>query len=194
LVDPFAIIRIEDKDGNVIEQNIPERREVLNKETAYLMTTMLEDNINGGTGIRVRNFLQYHFPAAGKTGTTNDYGDAWFVGFTPHFSAATWVGFDDHRIKFTTADGQGGRAAAPIFARFMKSVYEDSTLAYPVELFTQPETVVLDTICVETKKKAQEWCPETMTELFNSKYPLALCDKHTGPFRNEGDRKRRIDW
>ncbi|HEY5615833.1 MAG TPA: PBP1A family penicillin-binding protein [Bacteroidota bacterium] len=194
LVDPFAIIRIEDKDGNVIEQNIPERREVLNKETAYLMTTMLEDNINGGTGIRVRNFLQYHFPAAGKTGTTNDYGDAWFVGFTPHFSAATWVGFDDHRIKFTTADGQGGRAAAPIFARFMKSVYEDSTLAYPVELFTQPETVVLDTICVGTKKKAQEWCPETTTELFNSKYPLALCDKHTGPFQNEGDRKRRIDW
>lgn len=194
LVEPLAIVRIEDKDGNVIEENTTERREVLNKETAFLVTNILEDAVNSGTGTRVRSFLPYHFPVAGKTGTTNDYGDAWFVGFTPHLSAATWVGFDDHRIKFTTSDGQGGRAAAPIFARFMKSVYEDPALAYPIELFPQPETVVTDTICVETKKKAQEWCPEKTSELFNVKYPLALCDKHTGPFWNEGDRRRRIDW
>lgn len=193
-VDPYGIIRIEDKDGNVIEQTVPEKSEVLSKETAYLMTNLLEDAVNDGTGIRVRNFLLYHFPAAGKTGTTNDYGDAWFVGFTPHLAAAAWVGFDDHRIKFTTSDGQGGRAAAPIFGRFMKSVYEDSTLGLPVELFTQPEGVITDTICVETKKKAQEWCPEKTTELFNAKYPIALCDKHTSANWREGEEKRRINW
>lgn len=193
-VDPFGIIRIEDKDGNVIEQTVPEKSEVLSKETAYLMTNLLEDAVNDGTGIRVRNFLLYHFPAAGKTGTTNDYGDAWFVGFTPHLAAAAWVGFDDHRIKFTTSDGQGGRAAAPIFGRFMKSVYEDSTLGLPVELFPQPEGVITDTICVETKKKAQEWCPEKTTELFNAKYPIALCDKHTSANWRESEEKRRITW
>lgn len=194
-VEPFAIIRIEDKDGNVIEQNVSEKSEVLSKETAYLMTNMMEDAVNDGTGLRVRNFLPYHFPAAGKTGTTNDYGDAWFVGFTPHLAAGVWVGFDDHRMKFTTADGQGGRAAAPIFGRSMKYAYEDSTLALPIELFTQPEGIITDTICVDTKKKAREWCPEKTTELFNAKYPIALCDKHTSPDWNEAnDRKHRINW
>ncbi|MGH2567173.1 MAG: penicillin-binding transpeptidase domain-containing protein, partial [Bacteroidota bacterium] len=194
-VEPFAVIRIEDKDGNVIEQNIPEKSEVLSKETAYLMTNMLEDAVNDGSGVRVRNFLPFHFPAAGKTGTTNDYGDAWFVGFTPHLAAGAWVGFDDHRVKFSNADGQGGRAAAPIFGRFMKYVYEDSTLALPIELFTQPEGVVADTICVDSKKRARPWCSETTTELFNAKYPLGLCEKHTGPGRNEvDDRRRRINW
>ncbi len=194
-VEPFAIIRIEDKDGNVIEETVPEKSEVLSKETAYLMTNLMEDAVNGGTGVRVRSFLPYHFPAAGKTGTTNDYGDAWFVGFTPHLAAGAWVGFDDYRIKFTTADGQGGRAAAPIFGRFMKYTYEDSTIALPLELFTQPEGIVTDTICAETKKKAQEWCPEKTTELFIAKYPLGLCDKHTSANWNESaDRKRRINW
>ncbi len=193
-VEPFGIIRIEDKDGNVIEQHVPEKSEVLSRETAYLMTNLLEDAVNDGTGIRVRNFLPFHFPAAGKTGTTNDYGDAWFVGYTPHLAAGAWVGFDDHRIKFTTSDGQGGRAAAPIFGRFMKAVYEDSTLGLPVELFTQPEGVITDTICVETKRKAQEWCPEKTTELFNAKYPLALCEKHSSPHWREGEEKRRMNW
>jgi penicillin-binding protein 1A len=193
-VEPFGIIRIEDKDGNLIEQHVPDKSEVLSRETAYLMTNVLEDAVNDGTGIRVRNFLPYHFPAAGKTGTTNDFGDAWFVGFTPHLAAGAWVGFDDHRVKFTTADGQGGRAAAPIFGRFMKYVYEDSTLALPIELFTQPEGVVTDTICVETKKKALEWCPEKTTELFNAKYPVALCDKHTSSNWKESDQQRKINW
>lgn len=194
-VEPFAIIRIEDKDGNVIEQSVPDKSEVLSKETAYLMTSMMEDAVNEGSGSNVRKYFLRQYPAAGKTGTTNDFGDAWFVGFTPHIAAGMWVGFDDHRIKFATADGQGGRAAAPIFGRFMKSVYEDSTLALPIELFTQPEGVIIDTICVDTKKKALEWCPEKMTELINAKYPLARCDKHTSADWNaSNERKRRINW
>ncbi len=89
-VQPTEILRIEDKDGNVIEETSPERREVLSKETAFLMTSMLEDVVDRGTGMRVRDF--FHYPAAGKTGTTQDFADAWFVGFTPQLAAGVWVG------------------------------------------------------------------------------------------------------
>ncbi|MBI2427267.1 MAG: hypothetical protein HYV29_00440 [Ignavibacteriales bacterium] len=88
-VEPNSILKIEDKDGNIIEENIPERREVLSKETAYIMTNMMEDVVNKGSGTRIRNF--FHYPAGGKTGTTQDYTDAWFVGFTPQLAAGVWV-------------------------------------------------------------------------------------------------------
>ncbi len=196
-VPPFPVIRIEDKDGNVLEQNSPERREVLSKETAYIMTDLLRGVVNGGTATRaIRTF--YNGPAAGKTGTTNDFGDAWFVGFTPRIVAAIWVGFDDGRIKFRSADGQGGRAAAPVWGRFMKYVYEDPDIDMPLERFIQPEGVATDTICVETKKKATPYCPETTTEIFNAKYPLSVCEKHASPAWNQGEgeiRKRsKISW
>ena len=142
LVEPIAILKIEDKDGNVIEENFPEKREVLSKETAYLMTNLMEGGVNeeGGTGRVIRSF--FALPAAGKTGTTNDYGDAWFIGFTPQLVAGAWVGFDDHMIKFGSADGQGGRAAAPIFGRFMQYAYEDPEIHLPLEYFRQPEGIV----------------------------------------------------
>jgi len=197
LVSPIAILRIEDKDGNVIEQNTPEKSEVLSKETAYIMTDLMKGVVNSGTGYRgVRAF--YTGPAAGKTGTTNDYGDAWFVGFTPHIVAGAWVGFDDNRIKFRSSEGQGGRAAAPVWARFMQYTYEDPSIALPFESFNQPDGVIDDTICVETKKKAREWCPEKTTEIFNAKYPIGLCDKHTSLQWNEGEadprRRSKITW
>ncbi|MEP0821442.1 MAG: PBP1A family penicillin-binding protein [Ignavibacterium sp.] len=193
LVEPIAILRIEDKDGNVIEQNFPEKREALNRETAYIMTDLLEGVVNEGTARRVRGY--YHYPAAGKTGTTNDYGDAWFVGFTPQLSAGVWVGFDDNRIKFGYAEGQGGRAAAPIWARFMKYTYEDPDIGMKLEYFQRPDGVVTDTICVETKKKAREWCPNKVEEIFNAKYPLSLCDKHTSIHWNEEQQTpSKIHW
>ncbi len=193
LVDPVSILRIEDKDGNILEQNFPSKREVLSKETAYLITDILEDAVNGGTGIRVRYY--FHLPAAGKTGTTNDYGDAWFVGFTPHLSAAVWVGFDDNRIKFRSADGQGGRAAAPIFGRFMREAYDDPDVGFQVTDFRRPDGIVTDTICVDTKKKAREFCPNKTTEIFNAKYPIGLCDKHTSPlWKEEQEKPSKISW
>ncbi len=172
LVDPIAILRIEDKDGNVIEEDVPEKREVLSKETAYLMTNLMEGGVNeeGGTGVSVRRY--FSLPAAGKTGTTNDYGDAWFEGFTPHLAAGIWVGFDDNRIKFGSADGQGGRAAAPIFGRFMRDTYEDPDIGLQLDYFRQPDGIITDTICVLTKKKATPFCPQDTTEIFNVKYPL----------------------
>lgn len=186
-VEPISILKIEDKDGNIIEENQPNKKEVLSKETAYLMTSMLEGNVNvDGTGQRVRNY--YALPAAGKTGTTQEYADAWFIGFTPRLTAGVWVGFDDKSIHFTTDDGQGGHAAAPIWGRFMKYVYDDRTIGMPLQYFVQPDGVEQDTICVETKKLATPFCPERTTEIFNKKYLPGKCQKHTSRNSNEGEK------
>jgi len=194
LVEPISILRIEDKDGNVIEDDTPEKREALNKETAYLMTNLMEGAVNdeGGTGRIVRSY--FSLPAAGKTGTTQDFGDAWFVGFTPQLAAGVWVGFDDSRVKFGSADGQGGRAAAPIFGIFLRHTYEDPQIGLQPDYFHQPDGIVTDTICVETKKKARPWCPEKTTEIFNAKYPIGLCDLHTSPFWRDEKNPNKISW
>lgn len=175
-VEPNSIVKIEDKDGNIVEENFPERREVLSRETAYILTNMMEDAVNFGSGQRVRNY--FHYPAAGKTGTTQDYADAWFVGFTPQLAAGVWVGFDDQAVTFNSADGQGGRAAAPLFGRFMKYVYEDKSIPVTQPYFKIPNGIERDTICADTKKLATEFCPVKITEIFNSKYPPAHCDMH----------------
>jgi len=177
-VDPNAILRIEDKDGNIIEEARPQMREVLSKETAYIMANMLQDVLEpGGTGIRVRSY--FHYPAAGKTGTTQEFADAWFIGFTPQLVAGVWVGFDEKMVHFTTWDGQGGRAAAPIWGRFMKYVYEDQNIGMPLEYFDRPDGVVEETICLETKKVATEFCPNKGMEIFNASYLPGKCPKHT---------------
>src|ERR1041385_5770073 len=172
-VEPGSILRIEDKDGNVLEENQPNKREVLSPETAYLMTSMMKDNVNGGTGARVR--LYYAGPAAGKTGTTQEFADAWFIGFTPNLTAGVWVGFDNKTVHFTNADGQGGRAAAPIWGRFMKYVYEDKEIGMAPAEFVQPDGIEVDTICTDTKKIATPFCPERTVEYFNKKYPPGKC-------------------
>jgi penicillin-binding protein 1A len=188
-VEPISILRIEDKDGNLIADFTPDRREVLSKETAFLMTSMLEDVINGGTGLGVRNFFNY--PAAAKTGTTQDFADAWFVGYTPHITAGAWVGFDDQRVKFYGwSDGQGARAAMPIWARFMKYVYEDREIGMPVEYFERPEGIIEEVICNDTRMLATEFCPSRSVEVFNRLYVPPTCDEHT-TLRREDDRQRR---
>lgn len=189
-VEPDAILRIEDKDGNIVEESLPGMREVLSKETAYIMTSILQDVVDRpyGTGIRVRNY--FHLPAAGKTGTTQEFADAWFIGFTPQIVAGTWVGFDEKLVHFTDWDGQGGRAAAPIWGRFMKYVYEDPNIAMPLEYFGRPEGVVEETVCLDTKKLATEFCPNRVTEIFNSKYLPGKCPKHTSLHWQEGEEAR----
>jgi penicillin-binding protein 1A len=185
-VAPYAIVRIEDKDGNIIEENTPMRREVFSDQTAFIMTSMLEGVVNGGTGSHVRDFFQ--LPAAGKTGTTTEFADAWFVGYTPQIAASVWVGFDNKSVHFKTWDGQGGRAAAPIWGRFMRYVYDDPTIAMPLEYFEKPAKVYADTICTETKKLATPFCPEKMIEYFTDQTRPAACDKHKTSKWKEGDR------
>jgi penicillin-binding protein 1A len=184
-VEPNSILKIEDKDGNLIEENTPFQREVLSEETAFIMTTMLEGVVNGGTGAHVRDYFQ--LPAAGKTGTTTEFADAWFVGYTPQISAGVWVGFDNKTVHFTTWDGQGGRAAAPIWGRFMKYVYDDPNIGMPLAYFQKPPKVLEETICTDTKKLATEYCPHTMTEYFTEKTLPGKCDKHTSARWKEGE-------
>lgn len=176
-VEPISILKIEDQDGNVVEETKSPMREVLSKETAYIMTNLLEDAVNGGTGVRVRNF--FHLPAAGKTGTTQEFADAWFIGFTPQITAGVWVGFDNKSVHFTNWDGQGGRAAAPIWGRFMHSVYDDQSIGMPLQYFIQPEGIIRDTVCAETKKLATEYCSILTEEIFNKMYLPPACDLHS---------------
>lgn len=120
---PYAVLRVEDRAGKILYKAKPEYESVLEPRIAHMMTSAMEDVVNAGTAIRIRSM--FHYPAAGKTGTTQNFADAWFMGYTPHFTAGVWVGFDDKRVSFTGADGQGGRAAAPIWGLFMKRVYEE---------------------------------------------------------------------
>ncbi len=192
-VEPMSILRIEDKNGTVLEDNEPVRREVLSPETAYLMTDMLEGNVNGGTGAKVRSYFVR--PAAGKTGTTQDYGDAWFIGFTPQLTAGVWVGFDHKMVHFTNADiGQGGHAAAPIWGRFMKAVYDDQSIGLPLEYFNMPDGVERDTICTETKQIATPYCPDREVEVFNKKYRPGTCTKHTSWNWHDNEGKNAIHF
>ncbi|MER3523288.1 MAG: penicillin-binding protein [Ignavibacteria bacterium] len=185
LVEPISILRIEDKNGNVIEENTPTKREVLSDETAFIMTSMLQGVVDEGTAMRVRNF--FHLPAAGKTGTTNEYADAWFIGYTPHLVAGVWVGFDNKSVHFNNADGQGGRAAAPIWGRFMKYVYADKSIGFPLEYFARPAGVMQDSICVLTKQLAREFCPQKSVEYFTEKMRPDSCAVHLSPHWKESD-------
>jgi len=119
---PFSILRVEDRNGKVIYRAKPEFEYVFDPKIAQMMTSCLTAVVDNGTASSIRHWLNY--PAAGKTGTTQSYADAWFVGYTPQYAAGVWVGFDDKRITFTSANGQGGRAAAPIWGRFMKYAYQ----------------------------------------------------------------------
>ncbi|PLX23554.1 MAG: penicillin-binding protein [Ignavibacteria bacterium] len=174
---PFGILRIEDRDGRVIENNTSEIREVLSKETAFIMTSMLKSVMNGGTGSGTRRW--FHGPAGGKTGTTQDYADAWFIGFTPNLVAGVWTGFDDRRITFTGSYGQGSVAAAPIWGRFMKYVYTDKRIPLKIRDFVMPEGVTQEKICVESQNLANPFCPHTVVEFINSKYFPGYCTVHT---------------
>ncbi len=114
-MDPIAVKYITDSKGNILENNEPIGVEVISPQTAYLVTSMLEDVVQHGTGWRAKALKR---PVAGKTGTTNDYKDAWFLGYTPELAAGVWVGFDD--LRQLGDQETGSRAAAPIWVSFMK--------------------------------------------------------------------------
>lgn len=139
-VAPLFVTRIEDSDGNVISTFAPQMEEVISASSTYKMLVMLRAVINEGTGGRVR---RYGITAdmGGKTGTTNDNSDAWFMGFTPSLVSGCWVGWDERDIHFGRMTyGQGAAAALPIWAMYMKKVYDDPTLGYDQqERFKLPE-------------------------------------------------------
>lgn len=127
---PMLVTRIEDNEGNELASFAPRMNEALNTKVAYQMLHMLQGVINSGTG-RALRYGDYQFTGeiGGKTGTTNNNSDGWFIGFTPKIVCACWVGGDDRDIHFgSMAFGQGAKAALPIWGKFMKQVYADSRL------------------------------------------------------------------
>ncbi len=195
-VDPISILRIEDRNGILIDEFAPQYTEAISPQTAAVITSMLQDVINFGTGMGVRKYFQ--FPAAGKTGTTQNYSDAWFVGFTPQLVAGVWVGFDDHRVKFTNWYGQGARAALPIWAMFMEDAYKE--LNIPLEYFQIPDGIDTVKFCKETMdlgdtRLATENCPETVTDIAIDKNLPPYCEIHSGGAKiKREDRKGDSGW
>jgi len=141
LVEPVFITKIVDRNGNILEEITPVREKVIEKSTAYIMTSLLEGVVKHGTGWRVRALGR---PVAGKTGTTNNLYDAWFVGYTPRYITGTWVGFDEGRSL--GKNETGSRAASPIWLDFMKKV----VAGRPIRVFQVPEGIVFSKIDAQT--------------------------------------------
>ena len=142
-VEPIFITRIEDKYGNILEEFAPKRTEAMRKQTAYALCKMMElTTLPGGTASRMRSTygIHYNIPIAGKTGTTQNNSDGWFIGVTPDLVSGAWVGCEDRQVHFrSTALGQGGHMAMPIFAYYMKSIYNDRSLVISQADFKKPD-------------------------------------------------------
>lgn len=143
---PFFINRIEDKNGNVLESFSPQRRKVINDVTAYSVVSMMQGVISKGTGRSMYSFDVKAQSIAGKTGTTNDNSDLWFMGYTPQLLAGAWVGCDDRYIRFSdNYFGQGAHASLPIWAYFMNKVTNDPACNLdPNASFERPSNLVGD--------------------------------------------------
>ena len=159
LIEPVFIHKVVDRHGNVLEENVPARKQVISSETAYVMTDLLKAVINEGTGWRSKPLKK---PAAGKTGTTNDLRDAWFVGYTPSMVTGVWVGYDDR--KPMNHQETGSRAANPIWLYFMTEAVKNR----PSEDFPVPEGVVLGKIDAKTGLLAGPHSEKTLTQAFKA--------------------------
>jgi penicillin-binding protein 1A len=142
-VEPLYVTRIEDHNGNVLATFKPNNYEVISEETSYKMLHMLQSVMDaGGTGYRVRFRYGLKAPIGGKTGTSQNNSDGWFVGFTPSLVSGVWVGGEDRAIHFDKMSlGQGANTSLPIWALYMKKVYADKELGYSEsEEFNIPES------------------------------------------------------
>jgi penicillin-binding protein 1A len=146
--EPIYLTRIEDKNGNILYERKPRVIQALNEQTAYVMTYMLKGVVEQGTGVRLRYKYGLNNPIGGKTGTTNDNSDGWFMGITPQLVAGVWTGCEDRGIHFRSTNlGEGANTALPVFALFMKKVYADATLGIKKGDFEPPAggtTITLD--------------------------------------------------
>ncbi len=132
-VDPLYVSHIEDANGNIIGSFTPRMEEIFSEETAFKMIYMMRSVIDDGTGSRVRRVYGLTMPMGGKTGTTNNNSDGWFMGYTPKLVSGVWVGGEERSIRFDSmAQGQGAAMALPIWANYMKKVLADKQLGYKV--------------------------------------------------------------
>jgi penicillin-binding protein 1A len=143
LVKPVLVTKIEDRDGKVIYEALPQKKQVLDPETAFLMTMLLRAGLTepGGTtqGLFEYDLFRYGTEFGGKTGTSSDYTDGWFIGVTPGLVAGCWVGNDDRSIHFKTSHiGEGLRTAQPVYGIFMEKVLKDESLKEYRQKFPKP--------------------------------------------------------
>ncbi len=170
-VEPVSILCVKDSTGKILEENRPKLQEVLKPETAYVMVSMMEDVINRGTARAIRD-AGVNFPCAGKTGTTDNYSDVWFVGYTSNLVCGVWIGFDDHRSLGTVISS--GNTPAPIWGDFMKQVY-----VAPPDDFEKPANVVTLKIDADTGFLAGDKCKNIINENFvKGTEPTKVCREH----------------
>jgi penicillin-binding protein 1A len=179
---PIGILRVEDENGNIVWEPQTRRERLLDEERMWLMTDMLHDVVMRGTAaLRVRSLGRFLHPAGGKTGTTNDGADVWFVGFTSELVTAVWIGFDEPK-KIKT-QSSGGQLAAPAWAAFMNDVYERRP---PPGAWVRPESLILLRIDHDTGYLASSWCPRESTShewFLPGTEPVDFCPIHN-PFRS----------
>ena len=161
-VSPIFVTRIEDNMGNVLGEFNNPKREAISEYTAFLMANLMQGVVNSGTGIRLRAKYGLKGEIAGKTGTTNDQSDGWFIGYTPSLTAGVWVGAEDRQVHFESLSlGGGSNMALPIWGLFMQKVLADGTLGvYETDRFMAPPGVNLNLDCdgsdADAELKAEE--------------------------------------
>lgn len=173
---PYGIIEVKDVSGTVLFHAEEKGTEALTPAVAYLTTDILKGVISKGTGTAAK----IGRPAAGKTGTTQEYRDAWFCGYTPDLAAAVWVGFPEGQKEMTNVHGRkvtGGSFPAEIWSAFMKAALKGTK----TKEFSKPGGLVTETICMESGQKATEFCPNKGSELFLAGKTPPPCELHTGP-------------
>lgn len=171
-IEPHAVIKIVDRNGSVLYDAHPQKRVAMSEQTAYIMTDLLQTVVKSGTGTRAR----LNRPVAGKTGTTENTKDIWFMGYTPEFTGAVWMGFDqEETIKDSAA--AGGSFPALIW----KAVMQKATEGIPVSNFHKPSGLITTAICTKSGKLANAFCPEDqlLKEIFvDGSQPKETCDLH----------------
>jgi penicillin-binding protein 1A len=176
-VDPFLVEQVFDKYGHTLETRALTSSQVLDEHTCYIVTNMLASAVERGTGQTARNIWRFHAPAAGKTGTNDDYTDAWFVGYTPDLVVGVWVGFD---LKIPIGEketGTGAMAALPIWAKFMKVFTEK----YGSTVFEMPDGLVTAKTCEESGLLCTPACPQAVEDVFlPGTEPTEECWVHRG--------------
>ncbi len=171
-IEPHSILRIIDSDGKVLYDANPQKRVAMSEQTAYIMTDLLQTVVKSGTGTRAR----MNRPVAGKTGTTEETKDIWFMGYTPEFTGAVWMGFDKEE---NINDGQAAGGYYP--ALVWKAVMQKATEGLPVQQFTRPSGIVTRAICLKSGKLPNAFCPQEsqLKEIFvQGSLPNETCDLH----------------
>jgi 1A family penicillin-binding protein len=161
--EPIYVLRVEDADGNVLFSAQRDEDQVVSPQTAFLMTEMLADVVDHGTAYKARQ-LGFKLPAAGKTGTTNEYRDAWFVGYTPHLVTGVWVGFDQPQTIMV--DGYAGEVAVPMWARFMR----EATKGHDDDWYKTPAGVVTANVCRLSGKRPASGCYGSYVQTADGEY------------------------